>query len=380
VRVLLVNSHGADSTYGGAERYADALGTGLEARGHEVQVLSAFPVGDGWGPRTTVLHRSDWRDSRIRRLRNHIGDVVAAPWPRLGAALETAAPDLVHTNNLPGIATGIWESARRLGIPVVHTLHDYQLLCPRTSLTKRDGRPCHPSPFLCGARTGRLVRWAGGVRTVIGVSEHILRRHAGLFPGSAERVVRPPLAPLGDRPVVPPRTPLTTLGYLGALTEVKGVRILLAAAPSLVAQGVEVRIAGDGPLRAEVEASDAVRYVGRIARADLGAFIAGCDAGVVPSLWDEPGPLVVGEWLSGGRPVLATRRGGLAEAAERGGVVSFDESTPALVDAVARLRQDGEWRRVLATVPAVEGDADIQRWLEAHVEAYETALAAQSAS
>ena len=380
MRVLLVNSHGADSTYGGAERYADALGTGLEARGHEVEVLSAFPVGDGLGPHTTVLHRSDWRDSRIRRIRNHVGDVVAAPWPRVRAILETAAPDLVHTNNLPGIATGIWESARRLGIPVVHTLHDYQLLCPRTSLTRRDGRPCHPSPFLCGARTRRLIRWAGGVRTVIGVSEHILRRHDGLFPGSAERVVRPPLAPLDDRPVVPPTTPLETLGYLGALTEVKGVRMLLAAAPSLAAQGIELKIAGEGPLRQEVETSDAVRYVGRIDRADIAAFIATCDAGVVPSLWDEPGPLVVGEWLSGGRPVLATRRGGLAEAAERGGVLSFDESTPALVDAVGRLRQEGEWRRVLATVPALEGYADIERWIEAHVEAYETALAAQSAS
>ncbi|MDX6660032.1 MAG: hypothetical protein QOJ55_854 [Solirubrobacteraceae bacterium] len=380
MRVLLVNSHGADSTYGGAEHYADVLGTGLEARGHEVEVLSAFPVGDGWAAHTTVLHGTDWRDSRIRRIRNHVGDVVAAPWPRLRTAVETAAPDLVHTNNLPGIATGIWESARRLGIPVVHTLHDYQLLCPRTSLVRRDGRPCHPSPFLCGARTRRLIRWAGGVRAVIGVSEHILRRHDGLFPESAERVVRPPLAPLDDRPVEPPRPALATLGYLGALTEVKGVRILLAAAPSLAEQGVEVRMAGDGPLRSEVEASNAVRYVGRVDRADLGAFISGCDAGVVPSLWDEPGPLVVGEWLSGGRPVLATRRGGLAEAARGGGVMSFEESTPALVRVVERLRLEDEWQRLLATLPAVNGSADVDRWIDAHLEAYATALGVPSPS
>ena len=216
MRVLLVNSHGADSTYGGAEHYADVLGTGLVARGHEVEVLSAFPVGNGWAAHTTVLHRTDWRDSRIRRVRNHVGDVVAAPWPRLRAAVEAAAPDLVHTNNLPGIATGIWESARRLGIPVVHTLHDYQLLCPRTSLVRRDGSPCHPSPLLCGARTRRLIRWAGGVRAVIGVSEHILHRHDGLFPDAAERVVRPPLAPLDDPTsrwqVVAERTLLAALG------------------------------------------------------------------------------------------------------------------------------------------------------------------------
>ncbi len=380
MRILLANSHGADVAYGGAERYAAALVTGLRARGHHVEVLSAFPVRDGSGPHTYVLHGTDWRDSRLRRLQNHVGDVVAAPWPRLHAVLATAAPDLVHTNNLPGIATGIWESARRLGIPVVHSLHDYQLLCPRTSLVRRNGRPCHPSPFLCGARTRRLVRWAGGVGTVVGVSQHILRRHAGLFPAAAERVIRPPLARLDERPVIPPARPPGTLGYLGALTEVKGVRILLAAAPALAEQGIELRIAGDGPLRAEVEASDAVRYVGRLDRADLGAFIAACDAGVVPSLWDEPGPLVVGEWLSGGRPVLATRRGGLAEAARRGGVMSFDESPPALVDAVRRLREEDEWHRILASMPAVEDDADLEAWLDAHEEAYEAALEAQSAS
>jgi len=373
VRILLVNSHGGDGTYGGAERYVSALGNGLLARGHDVEVLSAFPVQDGSGLGTHALHHADWRDSPVRRVRNHVGDVVAAPWPSLRAALETAAPDLVHTNNLPGIATGIWETARRLGLPTVHTLHDYQLLCPRTSLTRRDGTPCNPSPLLCGLRTRRLVRWAGGVRMVIAVSDYILRRHDGLFPTSKTCVVRPPLVPLRDRAPQRPSFPPKVLGYLGALTEVKGVRILLAAAPSLVERGLELRIAGDGPLRAEVEACDDVRYAGRLDRSELASFIAGCDVGMVPSLWDEPGPLVVGEWLSSGRPVLATRRGGLVEAAHRGGVVLFDESAPALLGAVERLDDEEVWRDVEASLPEVHGAEDIERWLDEHEAAYEVA-------
>ena len=50
-----------------------------------------------------------------------------------------------------------WQAARRQGIPVVHTLHDYWLLCPSTTLTRRDATPCRPSPFLCGARTRRMA-------------------------------------------------------------------------------------------------------------------------------------------------------------------------------------------------------------------------------
>src|SRR5947207_1721123 len=135
VRVLLVNSHGADPTYGGAEAYVRDLVTGLSGRGHSVGVLSAFPQPRESDFTTYVLHQTDWRSDRLRRLRNHVGDFVSAPWSRLEAVLRAARPELVHTNNLPGFGTGIWEVARRLDVPVVHSLHDYHLLCLRTSLT-----------------------------------------------------------------------------------------------------------------------------------------------------------------------------------------------------------------------------------------------------
>ena len=41
------------------------------------------------------------------------------------------APDVVHTHNLTGVSTAIWEVCRRLDLPVFHSLHDYYLLCPR---------------------------------------------------------------------------------------------------------------------------------------------------------------------------------------------------------------------------------------------------------
>jgi len=43
MRVLLVNSHGADPAFGGAERYVRDLARGFAARGWDAAVLSAFP-------------------------------------------------------------------------------------------------------------------------------------------------------------------------------------------------------------------------------------------------------------------------------------------------------------------------------------------------
>jgi glycosyltransferase involved in cell wall biosynthesis len=374
MRILLVNSHGADPGYGGAERYVRDLAGGLERRGHDVTVLSAFPARGDAGVTSRVLHRTDWRDARLRRVRNHVGDLVSAPWQRLDAVLGEERPDVLHTSNLPGIGSGVWECARRREIPVVHTLHDYHLLCPRTSLTRRDGSPCRPSPRLCGLRTRRLSRWAGAVGHLIAGSDHLLRVMNGLFPAADPHVVRLPLAPVPGAGEAPPASVPRTIGYIGALTATKGVELLLEARGSLAEAGLGLRLAGDGPLREAVAASG-VDYAGRVDGTAKGEFLASCDIGVVPSLWNEPSgpPYVVCEWLAAGRPVLVTRRPALLEAASRhGGIVPFEESTAGLSGAMSRVSQ--EWARLVASLPAVKGDADVDRWLQDHERIFELAL------
>jgi glycosyltransferase involved in cell wall biosynthesis len=200
-------------------------------------------------------------------------------------------------------------------------------------------------------------------------SDHLFRVHADLFPAAERTVVRLPLVALPGGPGARPAA-LRTLGYLGALTEAKGVRVLLEAASGLREAGVALRIAGEGPLRPEVEAAG-VDYAGRLEGADVDTFLLGCDAGVVPSTWDEPSgpPYTVCEWLASGRPVLTSRRGGLAEAEAMGGVIGFEPTPAALLDAVAALREDA-WERAVDAVPEVVDDRDVERWLDEYEAIY----------
>jgi glycosyltransferase involved in cell wall biosynthesis len=375
--VLLASSHGADPTYGGAERYVGDLARMLRDRGHEPFVLSAFPPGGAVDVPSVSLHDSDWRTDPVRRVRNRVGDFAALPWPRLERAVAAAEPAVVHTGNLPGLGTGLWEAARRLGVPVVHTLHDYYLLCARTSLVRSDGRPCSPHPALCGLRSRRLARWAPVVSQVVAGSTHLLDRHRPLFERSQSRVIRLPLVAPENRPP-PPASPPRTLGYLGALEQTKGVRELLAAAPTLAEEGLSVRIAGDGRLRAEVEAAARrgdVAYEGRVEGRGKEAFVAACDVGLVPSTWEEPSgpPYVVCEWLAAGRPVLVSDRGGLAEAVTLGGVMVVEPTRDGLVAAARRLLAADEWPRLLGSIPAVSGSDDLARWADEHLAVYEAA-------
>lgn len=376
LKILLVNGHGADLAYGGAERYVHDLRVGLENRGHQVTVLSAFPTVADSSPERRVLHHVDWRESRVRRYRNHAESWLARAPASLERLLRETGPELVHTSNLLGIGTGLWERARRLDLPVVHTLHDYGLLCPRTSLLRRDGTPCRPSPLLCGLRTQRLARWSPGVRAAIGVSAHVLARHEGFFGGETSRhVIHPPLAPFAARQPDAPGPALATLGFLGALRPEKGVPALLEAAPALRAQGIRLRIAGDGPLRETVATTDAVEYLGPLLGDDLSAFLLSCDAGIVPSVWEEPGLTFVAlEWLAAGRPVIESGRGGLAELETRGGVMRAAPTPAGIIGATAELSDPVRYAALAAEVPEVRSDEDVERWVEEHMAVYAEAF------
>jgi glycosyltransferase involved in cell wall biosynthesis len=82
----------------------------------------------------------------------------------------------------------------------------------------------------------------------------------------------------------------------------------------------------------------AVRFLG--ARGDVPALLAAADVVVVPSNW-EGQPLVVQEALRAGRPLVATRVGGIAQLTGGDGALLVPAGDPvALAAAVTRLLDD----------------------------------------
>jgi len=378
VRVLMVSAYGEDPSAGGVEKLLLELSGRLATRGTDVSYLQAFPprgtVGD---LERTILHRTDWRDDRMRRLMNHVGDVLAWPGGDLERAVIRHRPDVVHTHNLAGISTGVWEVCRRLGLPVIHSLHDYYLLCPRVTLMRRDAEPCRPSPMLCGLRTVRLARWAPAVSHVTGVSQHVLDMHARLFPRARVHLIRHPMAVSSLGKIRPPRAKPTVLGYIGYLDRIKGVHLLLEAAPRLEALGLRLRIAGEGRLRHEVarasEQSSNVEWDGVVLGEQKRRFFEACDLGLVPSVWAEPGgpTFTMVEWLAAGRPVLVSNRGGLGEVAEGyPGAIPVEPTVDSIVESVAGLRGPERWNKLVAEVRPIDSKLDAEEWVKRHEAIY----------
>ncbi len=108
---------------------------------------------------------------------------------------------------------------------------------------------------------------------------------------------------------------------MGRLCEQKGQLLLVQAAAALKAQGLafELVLAGDGPMRADVEraitalgVADCVRITGWISGTQVRDWIDASRALVLPS-FAEGLPVVVMEAMARGRPVITTAVAGIPE-------------------------------------------------------------------
>jgi glycosyltransferase involved in cell wall biosynthesis len=105
------------------------------------------------------------------------------------------------------------------------------------------------------------------------------------------------------------------VAYAGRFAPEKGLSTLAGAARLT---GLPFRLAGDAPTLNDVDGLDNVAVVVTRSRAELLDFYRGARMLVVPSLWFETYPMVIGEAMSHGLPVIASRIGGLPEIVENG--------------------------------------------------------------
>ena len=132
MKVLLVHQGYPPASAGGSEIYTEALAREL-ARGHDVSVLHRstdaargdYDVAESWadGVRLFALNTPRWAEGGFSAYRDPAAAAAAE------AVMERVKPDVVHVGHLHGLSTGVVFAARRLGAPVVFTLHDFGTLC-----------------------------------------------------------------------------------------------------------------------------------------------------------------------------------------------------------------------------------------------------------
>jgi glycosyltransferase involved in cell wall biosynthesis len=252
---------------------------------------------------------------------------------RLRRLLRYWSPDVVHAH---GLRAGAFAALAGCPGVLVVTVHN----APPASAA---GRVVHAALERLTARRADAVTW---VSSDLGAR----MRRAGARDGGRAVVPAPAVPAPGADQVAAARATLGETGgptvfAAGRLTAQKGFGVLIDAAARW--QGRDpapvLAIAGEGPLASELGAQARaagvpVRFLGR--RGDVPALMAAADMVVVPSLW-EGQPLVLQEAMRAGRPVVASRVGGIPDlTGEDGALLVPPGDAVALAAAVLAILDD----------------------------------------
>jgi glycosyltransferase involved in cell wall biosynthesis len=371
LRVLQVNKFFYAGA--GAETSFFATRALLAQRGHEVVDFAMTHPNNV--PSPYARYFAPQRDyagggSPVARLRDASASVYSRKArSRLGRLLDEHPVDVAHLHNVyHQLTLSVVDELAARGIPTVLTLHDWKVACPAYTLFT-DGAPCRrcPTSGYANAIRHRCVKGSAAASGLAAL-EAILADRRGSY-AKINRYIAPSrfavdIAALGglDRarvdhiPNFLPDEELASAApdadhgprmlYVGRLTETKGVRCLLRAF-ARVDVDAELRIAGDGELAAEVSAAAAhdprISYLGRLSRPGVHAEYERARAVLMPSLWEDNGPLVVLEAQARSKAMIVSDRGGLREFVcenETGLVVNAGDES-ALANAMTRLATEG---------------------------------------
>ena len=337
LHIVIANNIFPPHMAGGAELIVSYLAREVAARGHQVTVMSTcapemepypdevvdgvrvvrfFPKNIYWSfdrsPRPAwkkaVWHlRDSWNRDAARRMR-----LLFAQCP----------PAVLHTHVIDGLSASIWRTARGMGAGVIHTAHDYHLICPRAFMLTPEWRLCTSPSFACRSYTrwhARTTRW---VDVFASPSRFLIDKHRqlGLSVGAMQVISNgiPLPDPLSvrasDRGF---QEPLRLL-LAARMTVEKGVRVLLEAM-RLIPPDVNVTldIAGRGALADEVvsaaQADPRIRFHGYVSGDAKARLFRASDVLVLPSLWYENAPVVIVEAGAYGMGVIGSDIGAIPE-------------------------------------------------------------------
>ena len=298
-------------------------------------------------------------------------------------------PDLVHVHHVTCLTTEVVEASQERGVPVVFSLHDYWMGCPRGQRIRADLSYCtqieverctacyretwpHWFPKDADptfdhrvfgdyqARIREVLEKADALVAPSPFARRVFARE-GIDPARID-VIEYGMDVAAFRDLVRTKSSRFRVGFLGTVLPSKGIHILLeafkrvgASDRSLDVHGPVVpfhqdRTYGERLAKAAAGWEDQITFHGAYAPADAPRLLARLDALVVPSIWYETYCMVIREGFLAGVPVVASNFGAMAEAIEdevTGLLFGMGDSVD-LGRKIERLARDRELRQRLA--------------------------------
>lgn len=351
IKVLVVNTLYHPFEVGGAEKSVKSLCEKLPKEHFDIGVLSLTNKTDSF---ETIKGIKIWRlkirniywpfksksQTRITKTIWHAIDRKILFLPvKIKSILEEFNPHIIHTNNLSGISTSIWKIASKRKTPVVHTLRDYYLICPKSTMFK-GVKSCSTQCVDCEFFSKKQKKLSNIPSIVVGISQRILDIHTtnGYFSSSEKLVIYNGFGMNKSTHPTIHNTPLT-IGFIGQLNRAKGFDMLVNALNMLTHYDWKLLIAGNYLPKQKVDTNKKipkgkVDFLGFIKQK---SFFEKVDFLVVPSIWEEPFGRVIIESFSMNTPVIASNIGGIPELFQRNKQFLFEPNKHSLIEILTKI-------------------------------------------
>ncbi|MFC6978701.1 glycosyltransferase family 4 protein [Microbulbifer taiwanensis] len=268
------------------------------------------------------------------------------------------SPDLVHVHNyFPLISPAVFYVCKYLGVPVVHTLHNYRAICPTATFfhkgrieerslkesswwtaSKKVYRESYIGSFIVATMVEAhkyLGTWQNKVDRFIALTDFSRKKYIDAGWPESKISIKPNFIedPFTDRKVF--RKTDAYGVFVGRLSEEKGVNVLIDAWKNI---NFPLKIIGEGPLESIVsnKSADSLEFLGRQDRRSTLDFMRNADFIIVPSLCYETFGVVIIESFACGTPVIASRLGSFETMIEDGvtGLLFEPGSSESLIEKV----------------------------------------------
>ncbi len=271
--------------------------------------------------------------------------------------VQELKPDIAHIGHVNHLSTGIVDVLYEMNIPIIYTLHDFWLMCPRGQFLTRsigkknnfqlclsqEDRKCATNCYevYFSGNTEQLEQeiqyWSNWIHERMQTTKSFLKK-VNLFIAPSRYLQERFMKDFGvhEKKIVyldygfpleyltptqkKKQTNLFTFGYIGTHIPAKGVNLLIEAFKQ-IEQPAELLIWGhkddqsSNALRKIAENSkNPIQFMGQYINKNLADEVfSRVDCIVVPSIWAENSPLVIHEAQACHIPVITANYGGMKE-------------------------------------------------------------------
>ncbi|MFN3234331.1 MAG: glycosyltransferase family 4 protein [Gammaproteobacteria bacterium] len=393
--------HGYPPRYNaGSEVYSQTLCRALVDAGHQVSVFSRYE--DPFAKDFTLKLENDIKNDQVSlNLVNITNDRLRYRYTSpevdsiFSSILDEFSPDVIHIGHLNHLSTSLINKASSRNIPIVYTLHDYWIMCPRGQFLQRNSvdnvwAVCHKqedqkcantcySGYFSGdshAQQAESIYWTSWIANrmqhmrelcekvsmFIAPSRYLLNRYLNEFKIPEDKLVYMDygfdISRLGSRKRV--STEPFTFGYIGTHIPAKGIQDLISAFARLKgsarlkiwgrSRGQNTEALQSLVNQLESDVKNAIEWVSEYENdAIVEDVFNHVDCIVVPSIWVENSPLVIHEALQARVPVITADIGGMAEyiTHEKNGLLFKHRDSVSLANQMQRFVDNPEYAKKL---------------------------------